>query len=144
MVIGLGAHRTAGHTHYGQSRENLGYMGRLCYSQNVTAVTGACLMVARDKYNKVGGFDEALPVAYNDVDFCLKLRQAGFVNVYTPYATLYHYESTTRGKDDNKRLNSDAEYMHKKWGEFLRDPYYNDNFSYIDESYSFKNSSSVL
>ena len=134
LLTGVGEHRVAVHAGLGLAKDDYGYLDRIGFNQNVSAVTGACLMVARDKFNKVGGFDEALPVAYNDVDFCLKLRQAGFVNVYTPYATLYHYESTTRGKDDNKRLNSDAEYMHKKWGEFLRDPYYNDNFS-LDRQY---------
>ena len=74
VVIGLGAHRTAGHTHYKQHRQNLGYMGRLCYAQNVTAVTGACLLVKKSLYEEVGGLDEGFAVSLNDVDFCLKLR----------------------------------------------------------------------
>ena len=101
VVIGLGAHRTAGHTHYGQSRENLGYMGRLCYAQNVSAVTGACLMVKKSLYEKVGGLDESFEVSLNDVDLCLKLRHEGLLNVFTPFAELYHFESISRGLDDN-------------------------------------------
>ena len=86
-------------------------------------------MVAKDKFLKVGGFDEDLPVAYNDVDLCLKLRSEGYVNVYTPFARLYHYESTTRGRDKASRLKENAEYMRNKWGDYLSDPYYNENFS---------------
>nr|MCR5032309.1 glycosyltransferase [Lachnospiraceae bacterium] len=74
VVLGLGAHRTAGHSHYNQPGRALGYMGRLCYTQNVSAVTGACLMVRRSVYDAVGGFDEGFAVSLNDVDFCLKLR----------------------------------------------------------------------
>lgn len=99
VVIGLGAHRTAGHTHYRQKRENLGYMGRLCYAQDVSAVTGACLMVKKKLYEEAGGLDEGFAVSLNDVDFCLKLRQLGYLNVFTPFAELYHYESVSRGLD---------------------------------------------
>ena len=98
IVIGLGAHRAAGHTHYKDDKMHLGYMGRLCYAQDVTAVTGACLLVSRAQYDEVGGLDETFSVAFNDVDFCLKLRHAGYLNVFTPFAELYHYESKTRGR----------------------------------------------
>ena len=77
VVLGLGAHRTAGHSHYGQHRENLGYMGRLCYAQNVSAVTGACLLVKKSLFEKAGGLDESFAISLNDVDFCLKLRRMG-------------------------------------------------------------------
>lgn len=77
VVIGLGAHRTAGHTHYKINYDNLGYMGRLCYAQNVSAVTGACLMVRKSLYDALGGLDEAFAVALNDVDFCLRVREKG-------------------------------------------------------------------
>ena len=77
IVIGLGAHRTAGHTHYRVAQTNLGYMGRLCYAQDVTAVTGACLMVRRSVYEELGGLDESFAIALNDVDFCLRLREKG-------------------------------------------------------------------
>lgn len=144
VVIGLGAHRTAGHTHYGQSRENLGYMGRLCYAQNVTAVTGACLLVKKELYDKVGGLDEDFEVSLNDVDFCLKLRHMGLLNVWTPFAELFHYESISRGLDDNgekaKRYNEESERFRNKWREDLEagDPYYNVNFSLDRSDYSLK------
>ena len=89
IVIGLGAHRTAGHVHYRQRRENLGYMGRLCYAQNMSAVTGACLMVKKRIYDELGGLDETFEVSLNDVDFCLRCRQKNYLNVFTPFAELY-------------------------------------------------------
>lgn len=139
VVLKLGAHRTAGHSHYGQAGMNLGYMGRLCYAQDVSAVTGACLMVSRKKYDEVGGFDEGFAVSLNDVDFCLKLRQAGYLNVFTPFAELYHYESLSRGLDlegkNAARYEGESEHFRTKWKEVLDkgDPYYNPNFS-LDRS----------
>ena len=144
VVIGLGAHRTAGHTHYGQSRENLGYMGRLCYTQNATAVTGACLMVKKSLYEKVGGLDTGFAVSLNDVDFCLKLRKEGYLNVFTPFAELYHFESISRGLDESgekaQRYNRESEVFRNKWKEELAkgDPYYNPNFSLDRSDYSLK------
>ena len=139
VVLGLGAHRTAGHSHYGQHRENLGYMGRLCYAQNVSAVTGACLMVKRELFELVGGLEESFAISLNDVDFCLKLREKGFLNVFTPFAELYHFESVSRGLDDRggkaARYNEESERFRKKWQKVLEkgDPYYNINFS-LDRS----------
>lgn len=139
VVLGLGAHRTAGHSHYGQAGMNLGYMGRLCYAQDVSAVTGACLMVSRKKYDEVGGFDESFEVSLNDVDFCLKLREKGYLNVFTPFAELYHYESLSRGFDltgrNAERYNIESEHFRTKWKAVLDkgDPYYNPNFS-LDRS----------
>ncbi len=139
VVLKLGAHRTAGHSHYGQAGMNLGYMGRLCYAQDVSAVTGACLMVSRKKYDEVGGFDESFEVSLNDVDFCLKLRQKGYLNVFTPFAELYHYESLSRGLDlqgkNAERYEKESEHFRTKWKEVLDkgDPYYNPNFS-LDRS----------
>lgn len=142
VVIGLGAHRTAGHTHYGKSYENLGYMGRLCYTQNVTAVTGACLMVNKTLYEAVGGLDENFAVSLNDVDLCLKLRKMGLLNVFTPFAELFHYESVSRGLDNNgekaERYNRESEAFRQKWAEELAagDPYFNPNFSLDRSDYS--------
>lgn len=139
VVLQLGAHRTAGHSHYGQSRENLGYMGRLCYAQNVSAVTGACLLVKKSLFEEVGGLDEGFAISLNDVDFCLKLREKGLLNVFTPFAELYHYESVSRGLDDSgeraERYNREAAQFRKKWKTVLEkgDPYYNPNFS-LDRS----------
>ncbi len=139
VVIGLGAHRTAGHVHYRQKRENLGYMGRLCYAQDMTAVTGACLLVKKSLYEQVGGLDESFEISLNDVDFCLKLRKAGYLNVFTPFAELYHFESISRGLDDQgekaKRYNEESERFRNKWKAELEagDPYFNPNFS-LDKS----------
>ncbi len=145
IVLGLGAHRTAGHTHYRLSRENLGYMGRLCYAQNVSAVTGACLMVKKADFERAGGFDESFAVALNDVDFCLKLRHLGLLNVFTPFSELFHYESLSRGDDtdgsDSKRAeryDAEAAHFREKWKEDLAkgDPYYNPNFSLDYSNYT--------
>ena len=139
VVLGLGAHRTAGHSHYGQHRENLGYMGRLCFAQNVSAVTGACLLVKRKVFEEVGGLDESFAISLNDVDLCLKIREKGLLNVFTPFAELYHFESISRGLDDQgekaARYSEESERFRQKWKEVLEkgDPYYNPNFS-LDRS----------
>lgn len=139
VVIGLGAHRTAGHVHYKQHRQNLGYMGRLCYAQDMSAVTGACLMVKKSRYEAVGGLDEGFAVSLNDVDFCLKLRKNGLLNVFTPFAELFHYESASRGLDTQgeraRRYDMESEAFREKWKEELAagDPYFNQNFS-LDRS----------
>jgi len=144
VVIGLGAHRTAGHTHYKQPRQNLGYMGRLCYAQNVSAVTGACLLVKKTLFELVGGLDEGFAISLNDVDFCLKLRSKGFLNVFTPFAELYHHESISRGLDDTgeraKRYDRESACFRDKWEELLEkgDPYYNPNFSLDRSDFSLK------
>lgn len=134
VVIGLGAHRSAGHTHYKMPREHLGYMGRLCYAQDVTAVTGACLMVKKSIYEEVDGFDESFTISLNDVDLCLKIREKGYLNIFTPFAELYHYESKTRGMEEGEKLRRyerECAHFRDKWKEQLDagDPYYNPNFS---------------
>lgn len=144
IVLGLGAHRSAGHTHYGMPKENLGYMGRLCYTQNVTALTGACLMVKKSIYEEVGGLDENFRVALNDVDFCLKLRQKGYLNIFTPFAEAFHFESKSRGFEDSKakreRYTEECDNFKKKWSKELEagDPYYNPNFSLDYSDYSLR------
>ena len=134
VVIGLGAHRSAGHTHYKMPREHLGYMGRLCYAQDVTAVTGACLMVKKNIYEEVDGLDESFTISLNDVDLCLKIREKGYLNIFTPFAELYHYESKTRGMEEGEKLRRyerECAHFRDKWKEQLDagDPYYNPNFS---------------
>lgn len=143
IVIGLGAHRTAGHTHYKINKDNLGYMGRLCYAQNVSAVTGACLMVKKSLYDELGGLDEQYAVALNDVDFCLRLREKGYLNVFTPFAELFHFESISRGSDiENQkkaeRYEAECKIFRARWKELLEkgDPYFNPNFSLDDSDYS--------
>ncbi len=147
VVLGLGAHRTAGHTHYGLSKDNLGYMGRLCYAQNVTAVTGACMMVSKRNFEEAGGFDEGFAVALNDVDFCLKLRKKGLLNIFTPFAELFHYESASRGSDvvnasseNAGRYEKEAAHFREVWAKELKagDPYYNPNFSLDHSNYTLK------
>lgn len=139
VVLGLGAHRTAGHSHYRVDSRNLGYMGRLCYAQNVMAVTGACLMMRKALYEKLGGLEEAFAVSLNDVDLCVRAWKAGYVNVFTPFAELYHYESVSRGSDGSgenaARYEKESEQFRERWKELLTkgDPYYNPNFS-LDRS----------
>ncbi|MCR5735208.1 MAG: glycosyltransferase family 2 protein [Lachnospiraceae bacterium] len=144
IVLGLGAHRTAGHSHYKMPKENLGYMGRLCYAQDVSAVTGACMMTKKQLFEEVSGLSEEFAVALNDVDYCLKLRQKGLLNVFTPFAELFHYESASRGRDDvsdeasaanRERYDRESELFREKWKEVLEkgDPYFNPNFS-LDHS----------
>lgn len=139
VVLGLGAHRTAGHSHYRVSSNNLGYMGRLCYAQNVMAVTGACLMMRRSLFEELGGLDESFAVSLNDVDLCIRAWKKGYLNVFTPFAELYHFESISRGLDDQgekaQRYNRESEAFRAKWKELLEqgDPYYNPNFS-LDRS----------
>lgn len=139
VVLGLGQHRTAGHSHYRVSSNNLGYMGRLCYAQNVMAVTGACLMMRKELFDRLHGLDEQFAVSLNDVDLCIRAWKAGCVNVFTPFAELYHYESASRGSDAQgekaERYAKESEVFRAKWKELLDrgDPYYNPNFS-LDRS----------
>ena len=136
MVIGLGPDGTAGCTHHKQDGQDVGYMGRLCYAQNVTAVTGACLLIKKSLYLEVGGLEEAFAISLSDVDLCLKLRRKGLLNVFTPFAELYCYESVSGDLDDARewnaeRYNQEIENFREKWKSELEagDPYYNPNLS---------------
>ena len=118
IIVGLGG--LAGHGHRYLKDDKPGYFYQAHLPQQVSAVTGACLMVAREKYLEVGGMDsESFPVAFNDVDFCLKLDKAGYKNVYEPRAVLYHYESQSRGKDlkgeKRERYIRECEALRKRW-----------------------------
>ena len=143
IVVGMvGA---AGHPHKFFPDNHIGYHGRLHMVYNVSAVTGAMLMVRKDKYQQVGGLNEEhLAVAYNDVDFCLKLQDAGYLNVFTPHSRAVHHESVSRGYEDTPeklaRLKSEQAYFLKTWADFLAkgDPYYNPNLSLANESFSLK------
>lgn len=111
-----------------------GYMGRAAFSQDVSAVTGACLLIRKALYEEAGGMDEHLAVSYNDVDLCLKLREKGYLVVYDAFAGLYHFESRSRGYEDSPekkaRLARESEYMKNKWAKVMgTDPYYNPNLS---------------
>lgn len=136
IVIGLGAHRSAGHTHYKVNKENVGYMGRLCYAQDMSAVTGACMLVKKELFDSLHGLEESFAVALNDVDFCLRVRKLGKLVVFTPFAELYHYESKSRGSDIEEkkkadRYNEECNRFKEKWSQVIAegDPYYNPNFS---------------
>ena len=140
IIMGLGGGAAHSHRHF--PREHPGYIGRLKMVQNLSGVTGACLLVKRSTYNEVGGLDqENLKIAYNDVDFCLKVREAGYRNLWTPFAELYHYESVSRGYEDSPekiaRFKSETEFLRKKWGnKLLVDPYYNKNLTQVREDFS--------
>ena len=144
IVIGLGAHRSAGHVHYRVAQNNLGYMGRLCYAQDFSAVTGACMMVKKSLYDELGGLDESFAVALNDVDLCLRLREKGLWNVWNPYCELFHYESASRGGDisgeSGKRYNEESARFRERWSSILEkgDPFYNINFSLDRSDFSLK------
>ena len=131
----LGIHGVAGHGFRLADHAAEGYLERLQYVQNYSAVTAACLAVQRVLYQEVGGLnDRNLAIAFNDIDFCLKVREAGYRNVWTPYAELYHHESATRGEYDSSEkingLRQEAAYMTQRWGELLiNDPAYNPNLS---------------
>jgi len=140
VVLGIGG--VAGHSQKYFSRNALGYFGRLHLAHNVSAVTGACLLVRKAVYQQVGGLDEQhLKVSFNDVDLCIKVREAGYRNLFTPYAELYHHESVSRGPNDTraKRAVADAEaqFMRQKWGRLLdTDPCYNPNLTLVHEDFS--------
>jgi len=134
----LGAGGIAGHAHAGLRRGEPGYFARAHLAQDVSAVTTACALVKREVYLEVGGFDENLAVTFNDVDFCLRLREAGYRVLWTPYAELIHHESASRGFDSSApkqvRFLTEVDYMKSKWGDILqRDPFYNPNLS-LDEN----------
>jgi GT2 family glycosyltransferase len=102
-------------------------------THNVSAVTGACLMTSRSAFETVGGFDEKLPIAFNDIDYCLKLRDLGLLVVYTPLAEMIHHESKSRGHSEDLK---EAPYFRKRWRTVMLagDPYYNRNLSRFDNS----------
>lgn len=139
VIIGLGGY--AAHSHRGHPRSSSGYFNRLNVRQNLSAVTGACLIVRREIWDLVKGMDESLTIGYNDVDFCLRVLQKGYLNVFTPYAELYHHESKSRGKEDTPakiaRFEREKTFLLSRWGEVLkRDPYYNPNLTTSREDFS--------
>ena len=132
VILGLGG--IANHAYAGQPADIGGHGGRAKVVQQLSAVTGACLVVGRDRYEAVGGLDEALHVAFNDIDFCLRLGAAGYRNLWTPFARLYHHESATRGSDleggKRDRFLDEVALMQARWGERLElDPAYNPNLA---------------
>lgn len=145
VIVGLGG--LAGHIFMNFPRDAIGYFAKCKLQQNLSAVTAACLMVKKEAFDKVNGLEEDLKVAFNDIDFCLKVREAGYLVVFNPNVELYHYESKSRGKDDTvekrKRFDSEVAYMQNKWKNILEngDPYFNKNLDLRKFDYSFKNNS---
>jgi GT2 family glycosyltransferase len=140
--IQLGIGGAAGHGHRFAQRDAPGYLGRLTRVHNVSAVTGACLVVRKSVFEEVGGLDEAdFPVAYNDVDLCLKVDRAGYRNLWTPFAELIHHEQVSRGRDltpaQAARASRELRAFQRRWGERLfRDPYYSPNLTLDAEDFS--------
>ena len=142
VILGLGG--TAGHAHKHFGRSHPGYMARASIAQNLSACTAACLMMRRDVFDEVGGFDESFEVAFNDVDLCMKIRKKGYLVVFTPYAELYHYESKSRGNDSTpeklERFRGEIDRFKEKWQKQLDDgdPYYNPNLTLTRDDFSLK------
>lgn len=142
-ILGLGA--AAGHIYVGAYKDTIGYFNCLRLTTNYSAVTAACLMLRKSVYNEVGGMEEKLEVEYNDVDFCLRIMEHGYFNIYVPDVTLYHYESATRGhphqtKASYQRHLREVKYFQDTWGKYIKnDPFYNPHLSYerADSSINF-------
>ena len=142
VVIGFGG--IAGHCFVMQPRGYTGYCHRIICAQDYSAVTAACMMVKRSIFEQVGGLSEELQVAFNDIDFCMKIRKAGKLIVYNPYAELYHYESKSRGLEDTPekvaRFNREIAIFEKKWPDIFKtgDPYYNPNLTLDSQDFSLR------
>jgi len=138
-ILGIGG--IASHAHRNFPRGETGYFGRLRLVQNLSAVTGACLVIRRNVYRQVGGLDETIAVAFNDIDLCLRVGAAGFRNVFLPDAVLFHHESKSRGKEDTPekraRFAREVEMMKARWGPTLQtDPAYNPNLTLESEDFA--------
>lgn len=142
VIVGIGG--VAGALFVGMPRERSGYLRKAILQQDLSAVTAACMLVDRRAWEDAGGFCEDLAVAFNDIDFCLKVREKGYLVVYEPNVEMYHYESKSRGYEDTPekqmRFKSEIDYMKEHWQDILRegDPYYNRNFSLKTCDYSLK------
>ena len=141
--IGLGLLHLAGHYHRGFAGDQPGYMGRLCYAQDMSAVTAACMMIPRRVYEAAGGLDESYSVVFNDVDLCLRIRESGKLIVWTPFAELTHYESKSRGSDEDTKeklafFKTETKRFQTKWNVALSrgDPYYNPNLTRSKEDFT--------
>ena len=142
VILGIGG--VAGHSHKHLSSDQPGYFGRAMLVQNLSAVTAACLVMRKNIFEQVGGLDEKnLTIAFNDVDLCLKVREAGYRNLWTPYSELYHHESLSRGHEDTpekiQRFQSEINHMKDKWGrKLLHDPFYNPNLTLHREDFTLR------
>jgi GT2 family glycosyltransferase/2-polyprenyl-3-methyl-5-hydroxy-6-metoxy-1,4-benzoquinol methylase len=144
VIIGLGGLGIADHSHRHMPGSSPGDMGRLKVIQNLSAVTAACMMVRKKVFEEVKEFDERLSHDFNDVDLCLKIREKGYLIVFTPYAELYHYEMKSRGSEARHkryaRALKDAEFIRNKWKHIYEegDPYYNPNLRLDREDFSIR------
>lgn len=142
VILGFGS--IAGHCFIQQPRGNSGYQHRIISAQDYSAVTAACMMVDKKVFEEVGGLSTELAVAFNDVDFCLKVGAAGYRVVYNPYVELYHYESKSRGLEDTPekkaRFNKEIETLQSRWPDAFSktDPYYNPNLTLKSQDFSLK------
>ncbi len=137
----IGVYGVAGHVFRGLYKNAHGYFARESHIQNLSAVTAACMMAKRSVYEEVGYMDEKFAVAFNDIDFCLKIIQTGKLIIYNPFVEFIHYESKTRGAEDTeekqKRFKGEIDLFYKKWGEYKKkgDPYYNPNLRLDSDKY---------
>jgi GT2 family glycosyltransferase len=143
----LGLRGMCGHAFMHDTREAPGYFGRLVVASNYSAITGACLLIRKSTYEEVGGLDEKLAIAFNDIDLCLKVRGRGYWNVWTPFAELYHLESRSRGPDITpgqiECYNQEARLMKARYGEsFERDPFYSPHLS-LEHDFEVKTTDSL-
>jgi len=141
IILGLGG--VAGHGHHYAPESSPGYFGQLVCTSNFSAVTAACLMCRREVFDEVDGFEEILSISFNDVDLCLKMRRAGYHNVYIPHMRLYHYESKSRGYETTPgkqaRFQQEMSYMRHKWGALIEnDPCYSPHLTRTSPDYSIK------
>lgn len=141
VILGMGG--AAGHGHLDYPKDDFGYFGRLAINCDYSAVTAACMMVKRSDFESINGFNEELSIAFNDVDFCLRLIQKGKYNIWLHDVELYHYESRSRGQENTvekqQRFNQEADYMFKTWKKYIvNDPFYNPNLSLLRGDYIVK------
>ena len=142
IILGIGG--IAGHAFLGLARGRSGYLHKASLQMNVSAVTAACMMMKKEVFEKIGGFEEELSVAFNDVDLCLRIGKAGYKIVYNPHVELYHYESKSRGAEDDekkvRRFQSEIEFMRSRWIGLLKagDPCYNPNLTLASWNYGLR------
>lgn len=142
IIIGIGG--IAGHAFLNLPRARSGYLHKASLQMNVSAVTAACMMVSRKIFDLVGGFEETLSVAFNDVDLCLRIQKAGYHNVYNPHVEMYHHESKSRGTEDSeakaRRFQTEIEFMRTNWIQLLKsgDSCYNPNLTLASWNYGLR------
>ena len=140
----IGVYGVAGHVFKGLYKNAHGYFSRDSHIQNLSAVTAACMMAKRSVYEEVGYMDEKFAVAFNDIDFCLKIIQSGKLIIYNPFVELIHYESKSRGYDDTpekkQRFQNEIDLFYQKWGDYKKkgDPYYNINLRLDSDQFDIK------